>query len=117
MNLDLTRVGIALGILLCGAYSGICMWRRHRISPSTLWAVSAAGIGIPLGIKLILAGYTGNPSDLPPTGAKWSPQLVLSRSASPSITLCERSVTLSQLTRQRPSRAVESRSTASGPPN
>ncbi len=67
MSIDLTRMGIGLGILLCVAYAAICMWRRHKISPTALWAVCAAGIGIPLGAQLILAGYTGNPNDLPST--------------------------------------------------
>ncbi len=66
MTFDITAVGIASGVTLCVVHSGWSVWRGRKLVVGTLWTVIAAGLAIPVGAQLIIAGFSGNPTDLPP---------------------------------------------------
>jgi len=68
MSLDITAAGIALGLLFSVTHSVFSLMNRRKLIVGTLWAVVAAGLAIPAGAKLIVAGFSGNPTDLP---ANW----------------------------------------------
>lgn len=63
--MDLTAIGIVLGVGLSGAYTSCRLWRRHSLSISGIFLMSLAGFSMPVGAALIKAAFAGNPQQLP----------------------------------------------------
>jgi hypothetical protein len=65
---DVTALGIGIGIALCAAYTLIRLWRRHLVSVSGMFRVTLAGFLRPVGGALIKAAFSGNLGEMP---ANW----------------------------------------------